>query len=104
MILILTLAIADRAIEGVESSEDLDALRFDPCRSATNLKIRDQARNTPVLRQALPGNGTSVSTNLIMSASALRIRLKDLGHRAGYVEDLVPYAFRRGYGNALDSR
>lgn len=102
MALILALAISDKAIEGVQCAQDIANLRFNPRCTARVLRIRREVRDIPILRQAKRGTSL-ISATKILTAAALTSRLKELGHRAGYVEDLVPYAFRRGYGNTLDS-
>ncbi len=83
---ILALAIADHALEGVETIEDL--------------VVRDHMRDVPLLRHCSEANG--VDPTKIWTYYYLHCLLKKLGKRAGHSDPLLPYSFRRGHGSMLD--
>lgn len=101
--LILGLAIADRAIAGIETIEDLETVRFLPGRPSRELRIRPKMQDIPLLRRQTQGSHGKTSKDQILYGAQLADQLKSLGHRAGYLDDLVPYSVRRGFGNSIDS-
>ncbi|KXT09445.1 hypothetical protein AC579_5991 [Pseudocercospora musae] len=88
MALILALAIFDKAIERLPCAQDIESLRFHRQHTAHVLRIRPGAREVPIHRQAKRGTSL-ISAVKILTAAALTGRLKELGHRAGYVEGLI---------------
>ncbi|SMR54981.1 unnamed protein product [Zymoseptoria tritici ST99CH_1E4] len=63
--------------------------------------IRCEMREIPVLRRTQQG-GCGISKDAILRGTTFAQLLSDLGARAGYVDALVPYNIRRGFGNRLD--
>lgn len=99
---ILALAIADDALVGVQSAEDLEKIRVTPGQFARVVPIRESKAEMPIFRRANPSG--SISEDSILTATTLAKYLQQLGERAGYQDRLTPYAFRRGHGNTLDSK
>ena len=98
---ILALAISDRALEDVETVEDL-MTRYSPP-SGQPFKIvpvRDHMRDVPLFRPCSMAH--SVHAEKIWSYHYLHGLLKGVGERAGYSDALLPYNFRRGHGSILD--
>jgi len=98
--ILLALAVADGAFAGISSATDFDRVRFQEGQRNRRLQVKDSMKKVPVLRR-LQVNRT-ISPNLIVPAERLSLMMKELGHRAGYTEDFVPYAIRRGFGNTID--
>lgn len=99
---IIALAIADRALEGVESPGDLIA-KYRPVggQPFNVVPMRECMREVPLFRPCREATG--VDGKKIWSYHYLHGLLKDLGKRAGYSASLLPYSFRRGHGSVLDS-
>ena len=100
---LLALAIADRALVGVEHPDDLKRISTPSGRRTALVRIRDEIRDIPVLR-CLEGRDLPISSTLIMKSNALNYELESLGQRAGYAKRFSAYVFRRGHGNLLDSK
>lgn len=103
MTLILALAIEDKALKGIDTVEDLRTLGFHEHQTKMDLRIRCEMREIPVLRRTQQG-GCGISKDAILRGTTFAQLLSDLGARAGYVDALVPYNIRRGFGNRLDSK
>ncbi|SMR57364.1 unnamed protein product [Zymoseptoria tritici ST99CH_3D1] len=99
--LILALAIEDKALKGIDTVEDLRTLGFHEHQTKMDLRIRCEMREIPVLRRTQQG-GCGISKDAILRGTTFAQLLSDLGARAGYVDALVPYNIRRGFGNRLD--
>lgn len=98
---ILALAIADRALEGVDTIEDLVTRhRPPPGQPYNTVPVREHMRDVPLLRYCSEANG--VDPTKIWTYYYLHGLLKKLGKRAGYSDPLLPYSFRRGHGSMLD--
>lgn len=100
---ILALAIADRALEGVDRVEDL-LLKYrpPPGQPFRVVPVRNSMREVPLLRRC--DEKTGVSPADIWTYHYLHRYLKKLGKRAGYLDTLLPYNFRRGHGSVLDRK
>lgn len=101
--LLLALAIEDQALEGIKTAQDLKSIRFNKDGTKRDIRIRDEMRNIPLLRRCGIGSITALP-NKILSGTVFAQELRELGNRAGYVEDMTPYNIRRGFGNRLDSK
>ena len=100
MTLLMALAVADGAIEQVDSAADLERVRFPQNGGKRTLYIREEMQNVPILRGY---EGKTTSKDRILTTEALRTSLLEIGCRAGYEQEFSAYSIRRGYGNKLDS-
>ena len=102
MTFLLALAVADEALEGINTVGDLTRIRFTPQRPAIRIPVREGKRKLPIIR----GHTTrgKLSPIRILTASNLAKLLTELGWRAGYKDKLGTYALRRGHGNQLDRK
>jgi hypothetical protein len=100
--LLIALAVADGAFTGLGSAADFDRIRYQEGRLNRQLTVKDSMRKVPVLRRLQVDR--VISPNLIIPAEKISLMMKELGHRAGYTEDFVPYAIRRGFGNTIDRK
>lgn len=98
---LLALAIADKALVGINTASDLHKCRVPPGQFSQAVAIRPECEEVPIFRRTTSSG--SVSVDEILTATTLAKYLQQLGERAGYKERLTPYAFRRGHGNVLDS-
>lgn len=97
----LALAIADGALEGVYTVQDLKKICVQAGKFAEVVPIRKDYEEIPVLRRRIQGNH-KIHPSRIMTHSCLLEHLSALGERAGYQDRLTPYSFRRGHGNRVD--
>jgi hypothetical protein len=94
------LAFADGVSEDINTTEDLDKVRFTKERPIVALKIKEEKRAQPILRSC--DKRGKVSATKIWTSDALAKCMTELGWRAGYKGRLQPYSFQRGHGNGLD--
>ncbi|PPJ60936.1 hypothetical protein CBER1_08602 [Cercospora berteroae] len=107
VVLLLALAIADGALEGITTTDDLDSVDPDDGGHAI-LRIKDLAEETPVLRAMegtiKRGDRNLLSSTRISTAGWLSNQVGMLSERAGYKVKLVSYDFRRGHANAINEQ
>lgn len=89
------LALADGAFHTVQSADQLQRVK-----KGREVKIKDDMKDVPVLRRLTPAG--HVSMTQVFTADSLGSYLRLLGERAGYMDPLTPYVFRRGHANKLD--
>ncbi|THV66362.1 hypothetical protein D6D28_08415 [Aureobasidium pullulans] len=89
------LALADGAFQTVASVDDLRRVK-----RGCEVKIKNDMKDVPLLRR-LEKDG-QISPHQVFTADSLGHYLRGLGQRAGYLDPLTPYAFRRGHANKLD--
>lgn len=96
--LFFALAVADGAL-------DMEQLLDRNIEAGTNAKVirfKKELLETPILRATR--DQSEISDEAILKYNSLEYMLVKLGERAGYKEPLSAYTFRRGVGNALDSK
>jgi hypothetical protein len=98
----LALALADGVFEGCTTMHDLEAKETPPGSASCSFKYKASVGDKPLLRRIEPDG--NVSPDRILTYDCLNGMLKNLGQRAGYEDKLSAYCFRRGYGNAVDSK
>lgn len=100
---LLSLAIADGALEDVDGVDDLERIRYRSGCPVRQIFIREERSEMPIIRKLVSGGSRHVSDSEILSVGSLHNMLRALGERAGYQDPLKAYNFRRMHGNMLDS-
>ena len=100
--MLFALAIADQAFEGVKTTEDFARIRFKQNKPTRVLRVREDIKNVPILRQL--DRSRVVSSTKILPTRKFAYMMIDLGHCAGYTGKFSPYAVRRGHGNTIDRK
>lgn len=100
---LLALALADDVLEDITKPADLARVRYQKGSNMTHIRIKMEKLELPILRRGVRG-GAGISRFKMLKADSLTTLFTELGHRAGYKENLGTYALRRGYGNRLDSK
>ncbi|KAF2173313.1 hypothetical protein M409DRAFT_17254 [Zasmidium cellare ATCC 36951] len=100
---LLSLAIADAALQGVGGVDDLERIRYRSGCPVRQILIREERAEMPVMRKLIPGGSRHISDSEILSVGSLHNMLRAVGERAGYQDPLKAYNFRRMHGNMLDS-
>lgn len=92
------LAVADGALDMAQ----LQDRSIDAGANSKPIKIKEEMLEVPILRATK--DQIIISDEAILKYNSLEYMLVKLGERAGYEEPLSAYTFRRGVGNALDSK
>ncbi|KAF3077820.1 hypothetical protein TWF102_004622 [Orbilia oligospora] len=95
----LALAFADDAFLDFSTPEDLFSLEISEFRNGQVYHFKDSVLEQPILRRA-SRDGASL-TERPWSDDDYRAILSKCGMKAGFKEDLLPYALRRGCANAV---
>ncbi|KAG8625277.1 hypothetical protein KVT40_007028 [Elsinoe batatas] len=96
----LALAITDKALEGIESVDDLESVRLSKTSSSTVITCKKGMESQPIVRRQ--DDFYNISPDRIIQYDSFRHSLRELGIRAGYEAPFTAYMFRRGHGNILD--
>lgn len=99
---LFALAVADQAFEGIRTTEDFARIRFKQNKPTTVLRVREDMKNVPILRQL--DRSRVISDTKILPAGKFAYMMIDLGYRAGYTGKFSLYAVRRGHGNTIDRK
>lgn len=100
--LLLALAVVDGVFANINSASDFDRVRIQEGQANRRLQVKESVRSMPILRRLQVDR--MISPTLILPAEKLGTHMKELGYRAGYTEDFLPYAIRRGFGNTIDRK
>lgn len=95
-------AIGDGALE-VRSVEEIARYTLRPTAGSRPIPIRENKKEVPLFRSRVQNDG-SIHPTLITPANKMNGMIKLLGQRYGYRDDITPYAFRRTFGNTIDSK
>jgi hypothetical protein len=98
----LSHALADGVFLDCDSFDDIIKRRPVSGSQKYRFRIKQDMYKKPLLC-ALQNDGT-ISPDKILSYSCLHNLIRGIGERAGYAQRLRPYCFRRGYGNAINSK
>ena len=96
---LLALAFADDAFECLRSPQDLMILKVPAQRQSLELKWKDVMLDEFVFRASDPNQ---VITSKPLSYNSYRYNLREAGVKAGFPDNLTPYALRRGGANAIE--
>ncbi len=102
MTYLLALAVADQALEKIDTVEAITRVRFTETRPITRIRIREEKRETPILR--VMTDRVNLSESTIWKSDKLAQMMTSLGWRAGYKQKLGTYPLRRGFGNQIDRK
>lgn len=100
--LLFALAVTDGAFDGIESPMDFGHIRIKPGQAVRRLRIRESMAKIPILRRLEVNR--SISSDKILPAEKFSDLMKELGQRAGYTGEFLPYSVRRGFGNTIDRK
>ncbi|KAK3625377.1 hypothetical protein LTR56_020462 [Elasticomyces elasticus] len=106
-IVLLSLMFADKAFESplLTGPDSLFQLRVPHVLLQLDLPIKESLRTVPVFRAVTQtAYGYEISPTAEATTNWLREQFKRWGTAAGFALKLKPYCFRRGNGEALDSR
>ncbi|KAF2628301.1 hypothetical protein BU25DRAFT_421276 [Macroventuria anomochaeta] len=96
----LSLALADRALDGIESFSDLERRQPALGSNIVTYRVKDSVKSIPIMR-AISSCG-EVSENRILTYNCSYTALRGLGQRASYGDTLTSYCFRRSFARQLD--
>jgi hypothetical protein len=98
LMLFFALAIADKALRGFETLDDLMKARLPRDRDSWELEWKDKALELPVLRMA---SAKGVSESRALTYAALWNQIVSLGSRVGYRDAVKIHAIRAGVANKI---
>ncbi|RDL31538.1 Uncharacterized protein BP5553_09747 [Venustampulla echinocandica] len=93
-----SLAIADNAIKGFKTLDDLEKARVPDGRDSWELEWEEDARDLPILRMA---TAEGVHKYRALTYAALWNQIVSLGIRAGYRDSVKIHAIRAGVANKI---
>ncbi|MCJ1444888.1 MAG: hypothetical protein MMC23_005391 [Stictis urceolatum] len=96
---LLAMAMADKAIYGIDAPEDLWQQQIPPGENELVLLWRDEKLGLPIVRSATKAEG--VSEQPLSKATFTKI-IKDVCRLSGYYVDLTVHAIRRSLGQMVD--
>ena len=99
---LFALAVADQAFEGIRTAEDFARIRFKQNKPTTVLRIREDMKNVPILRQ-LDRSRVILDTK-ILPARKFAYMMIDLSYCARYTRKFSPYAICRRHSNTIDRK
>jgi hypothetical protein len=100
---LVALAIADGALVGISTVEDLRKVRIKQTRTVENIAIVPDMAEVPIFRASL-GRGRAISGSRIVCFDQYQHHLQSVADRAGYNSRFTTYHIRRGHGAVLDSK
>jgi len=92
------LAIADNALKGYETLDDLMKVRLPEDRDSWELEWKENACDLPVLRMA---SAKGVNKTRALTYAALWNQIVSLGNRVGYRDAVKIHAIRAGVANKI---
>jgi hypothetical protein len=96
------LALADRALDGIKSSSNLERRQPALGSNIVTYRVRDSVKSIPIMRTIISCG--EVSENRILTYNCSYTALRGLGQRASYGDTLTSYCFRRSFARQLDSK
>jgi hypothetical protein len=97
----IAMAIADNALFGIESLEDLQAFEIPTGEEGLILSFKESALERPILRQCTKEKGT---TEKKMSEDAFLRIFRAVKQKEGYFDGASIHAVRRGLGKKIDGK
>ena len=98
---LLALALADGALYGIESSEDLWDMSIPDGDDALPLRWKDEFLQLPIVRNATKAHGL---TSAPLSKATFERILKSVLNLSGYFGTATIHAIRRALGKKLDGK
>ena len=95
---LLAMALADGALYGITSVEDLWDMSIPEYDNALPLHWKDEALETPIVRNATKANGV---TNIPLPKATFEAILKSVLNLSGYFGTATVHAIRRALGKKL---
>ena len=98
---LLIMAIADNALYGLKSLDDVQGMEIPPGENELNLRYNDKALDRPILRKCTKADG--VTDEPLTKEAFLNIHRSTL-RNAGYVCGASIHTIRRGLGKKVDGK
>ena len=98
---LLALALADKAIHGIDSLEDLWQLQIPPDESELILRWRDSAKYSPILRNATKDEGVSTEP---LAKSTFQGIVKSVLKSSGFFGAATVHFIRRYLGKKVNGK
>lgn len=101
----MSLAFADNAFEDIESPDRLKRIRVPSYRQSIELKWKQSILETLVFRQVhATVQGARISPERAFTAGELGTQLRNLGHAAGFSQNVTPYFLQREGVNRVEGK
>ena len=96
---LLVMAVADKALDGVETLQDLQQIKIPAGEEAMILPWKESVQNLPILRQVTMEHGV---TEEPWAKTTFDKIFKTVAKQSGYIEAPTVHAIRRAVGKTID--